>query len=88
MVSEVPDDSIIYTKQEESVFLDKTLQKSRGIVRVKIDFDHHASKVDDKQESDTYNPNFGFDEEFESNGTYLIEKMYCKKQGTPSLSYT
>jgi len=91
MASEVPDDSMIYTKKEESVFLDRILQKSRGIVRVEVDLGHQsASQENDKphSESDTFNPNFGFDKEFASNGTYLIEKMHCKKRAKRSVSFS
>ena len=68
--------SIIFIKHEESVFINKLLQRSRGILKIKLDFSDDHDNEDDSTEDKT----FDFGKEFESNGSYLIQKLYCKQR--------
>ena len=75
MASEDSADSSGYTKHEESVFVDKILQRSEGVMKIKLDF---GDLPDDDSPSDEVDRSFDFAQEFESNGTYLIQKVSCK----------
>ena len=75
-----PKDSLDYMKQETSTFVNKVLYSSRGTLRVKVDFGHNVSSDHEPPASDTFNPNFHFDKEFEANGTYVLTRRYCKQR--------
>ena len=66
-----------YIKHEESIFVNKILKRSRGKMRIKLDFGDIQNNDDSSSDLDT---NFDFGKEFESNGSYLIEKAYCKRR--------
>ena len=71
--------SIIFIKHEESVFISKILQRSRGLLKLKLDFNDDQSDFDNEDDS-TVNKTFDFGKDFESNGSYLIQKLYCKQR--------
>ena len=74
-------DSSGYVKHEHSVFIDKILQKSEGIMKIKLDFgDLH----DDDSPNGDVDKSFDFAKEFESNGTYQIHKVSCKHRARRS----
>ena len=60
------------------------MYRSRGIVRVSVDFgrDQYSEPA-----SDTFNPNFNFGDEFQANGTYVLERVYCKQRRKRSLIF-
>ena len=66
-------DLLVYTKTEQSTFINKVLYKSRGTLRTKVFFKND-------QHSETFNPEFGFSDAFQVNGTYMLEKIYCKQR--------
>ena len=74
----VPDNSLHYTKQEKSTFVNKVLYSSRGVLRARVDYGKKKSSK--PPASDTFNPNFHFDKEFEVNGTYTLGRKYCKQR--------
>ena len=74
----VPDNSLDYTKQEKSTFVNKVLYSSHGILRARVD--HGQDKSSESPASDTFNPNFHFDKEIEVNGTYVLTRKYCKQR--------
>jgi len=78
MASDVPRDALLYTKTEESMFTGLILQGSHGSVEIKIDFGGDKSKKDDTD--DTYDKTIDFSNEFQSSGTYSIEKAYCQQR--------
>jgi len=78
MAGGAPDDSLGYVKHEESVFVNKILQKSRGKMRIKLDLGDLQDKSDDLPND--VDKKFDFGKEFESNGSYLIQKAYCKQR--------
>ena len=75
-----------YVKHEQSVFVDKILQKSQGKMKIKLDFGDLQD--DDLSNDDDVDTSFDFGKEFESNGTYLIEKAYCKKRDRRSAIFS
>ena len=74
----VPDNSLDYAKQETSTFVNRILYSSHGTLRARVDFGHNKST--ETPASDTFNPNFHFDKEFEANGTYVLTRRYCKQR--------
>ena len=80
-----PVDSLEYTKEENSTFIDQVLQRSHGVMRVKIDFGQDQNS--DAQDDGTLNQSFDFSKEFEVNGTYTIEKMYCNQRNKRSITF-
>lgn len=78
-------DSLGYAKIEKSTFIDKILHKSHGTLRIKAGFGHDQNS---EAASDTYNPNFDFGDEFQVNGTYVLEKAYCKQRSKRNLVFT
>ena len=76
-----PGESSGYIKHEDSVFVDKILQKSEGQMKIKLDF---GDLQDDESPNDDADKSFDFGKEFESNGTYLIQKAYCKQRSRRS----
>ena len=75
-----------YVKHEQSVFVDKILQKSQGKMKIKLNFGDLQD--DDLSNDDDVDTSFDFGKEFESNGTYLIEKAYCKKRDRRSAIFS
>ena len=75
-----------YVKHEQSVFVDKILQKSQGKMKIKLNFGDFQD--DDLSNDDDVDTSFDFGKEFESNGTYLIEKAYCKKRDRRSAIFS
>lgn len=67
------EDLISYTNTEKSTFIDKVLYKSRGTLRTKVFFK-------DEQKSETFNREFDFGNKFQANGTYSLERIYCKQR--------
>jgi len=80
MAGEVPNNSIVYSKHEESVFIGTILQKSRWMLRIRVDLGHNHEEEKMSQDDDpsTFDSSIDLGKEFEANGTYLIEKVYCK----------
>ena len=82
MAGGAPGDSSGYAKHEESVFVNKILQKSHGKMKIKLDFDDREDDDDDDDDSsnDDVDKSFDFGKEFESNGSYFIEQAFCKQR--------
>jgi len=84
MAGSPPDSSLVLSKHEVSVFVNKILKMSRGIMRVRIDF----GKANLSMANDTFSDSvMSFGREFQSNGTYLIEKAYCKRKSKRNLIF-
>lgn len=84
-------DSIAYTKHEESVFIKNVLQKSRGILKIKLDFNDDQNEFDVPNGDDTtvnVDKDLDFGKELESNGSYLIQKLYCKQRVRRSATFS
>ena len=77
-------DSLVYAKTEKSTFINRILYRSRGMLRVKVDF---GDDQNPEPASDTFNPNFDFSDEFQANGTYILERVYCKQRSRRSLVF-
>ena len=77
MAGGAPADSSGYIKHEKSIFADEILQKSEGKMKIKLDL---GDLQDDESPNDDTDKSFDFGKEFESNGTYLIQKAYCKQR--------
>jgi len=60
------------------------LDRSRGILRIRVDFGHNQSS---ESASDTYNSDFNFGDEFQANGTYMLKRAYCKQRNKRSLIF-
>ena len=75
---DVPCNSLDYTKQEKSTFVNKVLYSSRGFLTARVDYG--KKKNSESQASDTLNSNFHFDKEIETNGTYVLERKYCTQR--------
>ena len=78
-----PKDSLNYIKTEKSTLINKILQSSRGSLNAGIAFGHEENK----SASETFNPNIDFGKQFEVNGTYVLEKAYCKQKRKRSLVF-
>ena len=87
MAGEAERDSIAYIQHEESVFSNKILQKSRGILKIKLDFSDHQNEFDDDDTTANVNKNLDFGKELESNGSYLIQKVYCKQRAKRDITF-
>ena len=74
----VPDNSLDYTKQEKSTFVNKILYSSRGFLRARVDYG--KKKNTESPASNTLNSNFHFGKEIETNGTYVLARKYCKQR--------
>ena len=79
-----PTDSLNYTKVEKSTFINQILYSSRGMLESKIEFGHDRNS---ETSSSTFNPKLDFGKEFEANGTYVLEKIYCKQRSKRSLAF-
>ena len=71
-------DSLDYTKHEESVIVNKILQRSSGQLNIKLNFG--VEDESDNLASDDVDKDFDFGKEFASNGSYIMEKVYCKQR--------
>lgn len=82
MAGEADGKSIAYAKHEESVFKNNILQRSRGILKIKLDFSDNDSEFDEpNDDKDAHvDKELDFGKELESNGSYLIQIMYCKQR--------
>lgn len=81
MANEADKDSIAYVKHEESVFVNKILQRSRGTLKLKLDFGGDQDTIDvSSDEENIINKNIDFGKDFGANGSYLIQKAYCKQR--------
>ena len=81
----VPDNSLDYTKQEKSTFVNKVLYSSQGFLKVTVDLG--KKKDSEPLASDTFDSNFHFDKEIETNGTYLLIRKYCKQRKRRNLIF-
>jgi len=54
------------------------------MLRARIEF---GKEINSKPASDTFNPDFDFSDEFEANGTYILERVYCKQRSKRSLVF-
>ena len=79
MAGGAPGDSSGYVKHEESVFVNKILQKSHGKMKIKLEFGDRNDDDDDSS-NDDMDKSFDFGKEFESNGSYFIEQAFCKQR--------
>ena len=86
MAGGAPGDSSGYAKHEESVFVNKILQKSHGKMKIKLDFGDREDDDDDDDDdsSNDMDKSFDFGNEFESNGSYFIEQAFCKHRNRRS----
>lgn len=80
----IPKDALDYAKTENSIFINTILYRSRGTLRTRVDFGHEQNA---EPASDTFNPNFDFSDEFQANGTYTLERAYCKQRNKRSLIF-
>ena len=81
----IPDKSLDYTKQEKSTFVNKVLYSSQGFLRARVDY---GKKQDSETPtSDTFDSNFHFDKEIETNGTYTLIRKYCKQRKRRNLIF-
>ena len=81
-----PANPLRYTKHEESVFADKILKRSRGKMRIKLDFGDLQDDPDDSP-NDDIDKKFDFGKDFESNGSYLIQQAYCRQRTKRSATF-
>ena len=77
-------DLLDYIKIEKSTFINKILHKSQGTLRIKVVFGNDQNS---EPASDTYNPHFDFGDEFQANGTYVLENAYCKQRTKRNLVF-
>ena len=82
MASQVPQNSLVYDKVEESTFTGSILQESHGAMKIKIDFGSATNENDNNyyEDSGTYDNTIDFGNQFQSNGTYTTEKVSCQKR--------
>jgi len=87
MVGEVPQSAIVYEKVEESVFVGQILQESNGRMKVKIKFgsDEEAGKDNDDS---TYDNTVNFSNEYQSNATYSMKRVYCKNKNKRDVTFS
>ena len=91
MAGQVPQNSLVYDKVEEAIFTGSVLQESHGAMRIKINFGSaDKSNEDDNSYYDddgTYNNTIDFGNQFQSNGTYTIEKISCQKRSKRDVTF-
>ena len=75
-------DFLNYAKTEKSTFINKILYRSHGMLKAGVELGHHHNLS-----SDANNTNFDFGKEFEANGTYELERVYCKHRSKRSLVF-
>ena len=54
------------------------------MLKSRIQFGHEQNS---ESSSDTFNPTFDFGKEFEANGTYVLERVYCRQKSKRSLVF-
>ena len=79
-----PKDSLIYAKTEKSIFINNILYRSSGTLKTRVDF---GADQNSEAASDTFSPNFDFSDEFQANGSYILEKIYCKQRAKRNLIF-
>ena len=54
------------------------------MLRTRVDFgpEHNSEPA-----NETFNPDFDFGDEFQANGTYTLEKVYCRQRSRRSLVF-
>lgn len=57
------------------------MYKSHGMLKARLEFGDNKSSID------TFNPKFDFGKAFEANGTYVLERVYCKQRSKRSLVF-
>ena len=91
MANKADKDSLSYNKHEESVYINKILERSHGTLRLKLDFAHDSkqneSYLHDDDDESIINNNTDFGKEFGSNGSYMIQKVYCKQRTKRSVVF-
>ena len=60
------------------------MYSSRGMLESRIEFGHDQNS---EPSSATFNPKFDLGKEFEANGTYMLERVYCKQRSKRSLVF-
>lgn len=81
-------DSLVYTKHEESIFVAKILQRSRGILKLKLNFGSNQNESNlPHSAKDTIDKNIDFSKKFETNGSYLIQKVFCKQRAKRNMIF-
>ena len=60
------------------------MYRSWGVLRTRIDF---GSQNNPEPASNAFNPNIDFGDEFQANGTYTLERAYCRKRNKRSLAF-
>ena len=85
-------DSLSYTKHEESVYVNKILERSHGTLKLKLDFTHDGNQnesylPDDNDDENDIDKTTDFGKEFASNGSFMIQKVYCKQRTKRSVIF-
>lgn len=60
------------------------MYRSWGVLKTRVDF---GSQNNSEPASNTFNPDLDFGDEFQANGTYLLEKAYCTQKNKRSLVF-
>ena len=83
-------DSLAYAKHEESVFINKILLRSRGQLKLKLDFGDSQNNESDLPDNDEniIDKTTDFSKEFEANGSYLMQKTHCKQRVKRNVIFT
>ena len=81
-----PQDSLNYTKMEKSTYINKVLYRSHGKLNIRVDFGHDQLQAPEPA-NETFNPDLDFSDEFQANGTYMLERIYCKQRNKRSLVF-
>lgn len=85
-------DSLSYTKHEESVYVNKILERSHGTLKLKLDFTHDSNQnesylPDDNDDENDIDKTTDFGKQFASNGSFMIQKVYCKQRTKRSVIF-
>lgn len=56
------------------------------MLKARVELGHHLNSASSSNTS-TNNTNFDFGKEFEANGTYELERVYCKRKSKRSLVF-
>jgi len=87
MVGEVPQNAIYYDKVEESLFVGLILQESNGTLKVKIKLGSNEESGKDYDDS-TYDNTIDFSNEYQSNATYSMKRIYCQNKSKRDVTFT
>jgi len=80
MANDAPQNALVFDKVEESTFAGTILKESHGTMRIRIDFGSDHKGKNHSGNSDTFNKNIDFSNQFQSNGTYSIKKISCQRR--------